>query len=120
MIKSYSDASVAAPSGATDAQVDCDTALADPAAYYADPQSILADDSLSYDQKRRFLEEWKADIVDRQVADQEGMGRGDGRAEAAEAELGTRLDDALARLAEQPAHSTGDGRSFWARLLQGG
>ncbi|WP_439534057.1 hypothetical protein [Polymorphobacter sp.] len=56
-----------------DDHVDFDSAVGDPAAYYAEPQSIVADDTLSREQKKRFLTEWAQDIEGRISASDEGQ-----------------------------------------------
>lgn len=69
MLKSYPTG--AAPTGAeTDS---FDMVVADPAAFYPDPAAIVADTGLSRQQRLRLLTEWAQDLVDRQVAENEGM-----------------------------------------------
>ncbi len=58
-------------------EVDFDTAIMDPAAFYASPDAVAADPDLTGGQRRRFLMEWAQDIEDRQVGVDEGMGAGD-------------------------------------------
>lgn len=97
--------------------VDFDTAVADPAAFYAEPEAIVADSALSLGQKERFLREWALDLEARNTADDEGMLPDDSAASAGEAVLLRRVKVCLETLdgqvdADQP------GRSWWRRLLQ--
>lgn len=52
---------------------DFETAVLDPSAYFATPEAIVADTSMTSDQKQRFLSEWAQDLTARQTAAQEGM-----------------------------------------------
>ena len=47
-----------------------------PATRPAHPGDILADDSLSDEQKRDYLEDWRLDLVERQTATGENMPAG--------------------------------------------
>lgn len=80
--------------------VDYETALADPAAYYSEPEAVLADADLSRVQMRRFLSEWAQDLEGRQVADDEGMGAGTAGESAHEADFLKRIRICLERLGE--------------------
>lgn len=102
--------------------VDFETALNDPAAYYAGPEAILADAELGREQKMRFLSEWSQDLANRQVADDEGMTAGEpsDEVEAAEAELMKRINAALEQLKDMPHDEPETARSFWKRLISPG
>lgn len=99
-------------------EVDFETALADPAAFYTHPADIVADDQLTVAQKRRFLTEWAQDLTDRQQASGEGMDSGSAAATAAEGDLLRKINAALEQLGnKEEADKTRAGRSFWKRLL---
>ncbi len=98
-------------------EVDFETALADPAAFYSHPADIVADDQLSMAQKRRFLSEWAQDVTDRQQASGEGMDTGSSAASAAEADLLRKIHAGLDQLdGKEDADRNRAGRSFWKRL----
>lgn len=62
------------PVAALPAEVrDFDDVVADPAAFYATPAAVVVDAGLSRAQRLRLLGEWAQDLVDRQVAENEGM-----------------------------------------------
>lgn len=101
----------------TEAEVDFETAVGDPAAYYADPDAILADTTLSKTQRQRFLAAWAQDLGDRQVADGEGMAPDDTRLAAEDAALLKQVNAALADLDGAPdSDASATFRSFWRRL----
>jgi len=103
-------------SGLTEAEVDFETAVGDPSAYYDSPEAIVADTSLSKPQKRRFLTEWAQDLALRQSADSEGMAPADTATAAIDAALLKSVNAAIEAVELQP---DGDGavfRSLWTRL----
>lgn len=100
---------------------DFETVAGDPASYYADPQAIVADDSLSQAQKRRFLTEWAQDLIDRQASDNEGMAPAAGHAGHDDSALLRRVNDAIADVeiaGEREAGANG-WRQWWRRLTSG-
>ncbi len=99
----------------TDAEVDFETAVGDPAAYYAEPQAIVADTTLSKTQKQRFLTEWAQDLADRQVADGEGMAP-DEVISARDAALQKQVNAALAMVEAEPDAELAGLRTLWTRL----
>ena len=99
----------------TDEEVDFETAVGDPAAYYANPQAIVADTTLSRPQKLRFLTEWAQDLADRQVADGEGMAP-EGAKSAHDAALLKQVNSALALVEAESDVETAVPRTFWTRL----
>lgn len=95
---------------------DFETAVKDPASYYADPEAIVADTELSLEQKRRFLSEWEQDLTDHQVADQEGMTSLDTTTRDAEAGLQDRIHSALKQLENQSdSNGAPPPRRWWQR-----
>ena len=92
---------------------DFDLVSQDPAAWYRQPQAILADPQLRHAEKARLLDEWALDLADRSTAADEGMvpdvpGLIDGdvrmqdRIIAAQAELAaTAADDAAPSLPQR-------------------
>lgn len=99
-------------------EVDFETALADPAAFYAHPADIVADDHLAVEQKRRFLTEWAQDLSDRQMAADEGMDSVSSSATAAEADMLRKINAALEQLTgKEEADRNKAGRSFWKRIM---
>jgi hypothetical protein len=103
----------------TDEDVDFETAVGDPSAYYADPQAILVDTTLSQTQKHRFLTEWAQDLADRQVADGEGMAPEDSRVAAADAALLKQVNAALEQVANEPdSDAATTFRTLWKRLTR--
>ena len=104
--------------------VDFETAVSDPAAFYAHPDDISADPELTPSQRRRFLMEWAQDIEDRQSSVAEGMGASEaGSGEPGDpdqdAQLLQRIHASIARLpddqTEPPPQSTA--ARLWRRLL---
>ena len=100
-----------------DGGVDFETALADPAAYYPDPEAVLADADLNAVQKKQFLEGWALDLSDRQVADSEGMGAGTPGESAAESDFLKRIHACLERLGDV-AQTEHPGRLRWLARRQ--
>jgi hypothetical protein len=94
-------------------EADFETALQDPAQYYAEPEAVQADTTLSREQKLRFLNEWAQDLKDRQCAEGEGM-TGD------DVDCGPilkRVQAALAKVeAEDRPAPEGGWRTLWQRL----
>lgn len=97
-------------------EVDFDTALSDPAAYYAHPADIVGDDQLTASQKHRFLTEWAQDLADRQQAAEEGMDSVNSATTAADSELVRKVNACLQQVGT-PADEGKPGRSFWRRLM---
>lgn len=89
-------------SASDDQDVDFDTAVNDPSAYYTDPQGISGDETLSRAQKLRFLNEWAQDLADRQTADSEGMAPERVGAVEADAALVNAVAAAIADVEQQP------------------
>ena len=56
---------------------DLEKALHDPGSVYRYPRDVLADDSITVEQKRQILEQWHVDAKNLAVADEENMA-GDG------------------------------------------
>lgn len=105
----------------TNDDVDFETAVGDPAAYYADPNAILADTSLSRTQKQRFLAEWAQDLASRQTADGEGMAPDEAPfahdTSAHEAAMLKSVNSALEQIETAPDSAPDAAvRSFWTRL----
>ena len=99
-------------------EVDFETALTDPAAYYAHPADIVGDDQLSHAQKRRFLEEWAQDVSDRQQAADEGMDSVNSAETASDADILRKIHVGLEQLGgEAGTGHAKPGRSFWKRLM---
>lgn len=98
-------------------EVDFETALADPSAYYAHPADIVGDDQLTRAQKCRFLEEWAQDVTDRQQAADEGMDSVNSADTAADADLIRSIHAGLDQLAAAKDAEDAKGRSFWRRLF---
>ena len=73
-----SDDAVRTGGGRTAAQTsDFKDVAADPAAYYARPNDVLFDRSLTLAEKIDILSEWERDLVRKLESDGEGMGRQD-------------------------------------------
>lgn len=102
----------------TEAEDDFETAVGDPAAYYPEPQAIVADTTLSKAQKQRFLSEWMQDLSQRQSADSEGMAPDDSSTAAVDAALLKQVNAALADVEEQEpgADDVSTLRTVWKRL----
>jgi hypothetical protein len=103
----------------SDADVDFETAVGNPADYYPDPQAIVADATLSKVQKQRFLSEWAVDLTDRQTADGEGMAADDTLTAASDAMLLKQVNAALEQVEGGPDSDPSlTFRTFWARIKQ--
>jgi len=100
------------------AGVDFDTAVGDPGAYYGDPSAIAADDTLTREQKLRFLREWAQDLADRQMADSEGMAPERVGAVEADAALVKQVSAAITQAEEQAddASAPAAPRTLWERI----
>lgn len=95
---------------------DFDTALEDPEAFYAGPEGVVADASLTLEQKRRFLGAWAEDLNDRLRAAGEGMVAADPAAGAADADTLKRVEAALAQLEAAGTADPAEPRRLWQRL----
>ncbi|GAB4394284.1 MAG: hypothetical protein Tsb0032_18020 [Kiloniellaceae bacterium] len=58
-------------------QSELERAVAQPWKVYRSPEDVLADDSLSDDEKRQILESWERDARELAVAEDENMGGGE-------------------------------------------
>lgn len=116
LLKSYPGAAVA------DEVRDFNAVVADPASFYANPDAVADDAGLTRVQKLRLLGEWAQDLVDRQVADNEGMVREvpNERAAAGSAAnvavLFHQVNTALARVEASPEEAPGLLTRVWRRL----
>ena len=100
----------------TNDEVDFETAVGDPAAFYADPNAIIADTTLSKSQKHRFLSGWAQDLAGRQIADAEGMAP-DAAASARDAALLKSINAALEQMETVPdSDPVAAVRTLWIRL----
>jgi hypothetical protein len=52
---------------------DYDKALRDPSAVYQFPREVLADETLTHEQKREILLRWKQDAQQLEIAEEENM-----------------------------------------------
>lgn len=68
--------------------IDPKRAEEDPASAFASPQDVLADGSLTHEQKVRVLRRWKLDALEMDVATEEAMAGGEP----------SRLDEVIAAL----------------------
>ena len=91
----------------------------DPAAFYTNPLAIVGDEGLSRAQRLRLLEEWAQDLMDRQVAADEGMGAETARVEAAEATLLRQVNLAIETVEACPEAPPGLLTRVWRRLIEG-
>jgi hypothetical protein len=57
--------------------VDLDTVMADPAAFFAQPQDVVGDPRFSHESKMKILRQWERDAHNLGVAENEGMGGGE-------------------------------------------
>ena len=112
MLKSYSGTSAAIPSGIDDFE----QVVADPAAFYADPASIVSDAGLTRTQRLRLLGEWAQDLVDRQVAENEGMAPEIPGAGAAETTLLRQVNAAIEHVEAAPEANPNLMTRVWRRL----
>jgi hypothetical protein len=78
--------------------IDIDAALANPTAYFAEPQDVLAHSGISDKFKLKLLRQWEQDARQLAGAEGEGMGGGEdsmlGRVRQALRTLETRMNDA--------------------------
>jgi hypothetical protein len=98
---------------------DFEQVVNDPAAFYTNPLAIVGDEGLSRAQRLRLLKEWAQDLVDRQVAADEGMGAETPRAEAAEATLLRQVNVAIETVEACPEAPPGLLTRAWRRLIEG-
>ena len=98
---------------------DFEQVLNDPAAFYANPLAIVSDDDLSRTQRLRLLKEWAQDLMDRQVAADEGMGAETARVEAAESTLLRQVNVAIETVEASPEAPPGLLTRVWRRLIEG-
>jgi hypothetical protein len=111
MLKSY-------PASTTTAEVeDFEQVVADPSAFYPDPAAVLADPGLDRGQRLRLLTEWAQDIVDRQVAENEGMGPETAAVGADETNLLRQVNAAIETVEASPAAPPGLLTRVWTRLI---
>ncbi len=96
--------------------VDFDTAVSDPAAFYADPDAVMADPHLTNSQRRQFLEQWGRDIQRRQESLSEGMGASSMPPTGQDSEWERRIFKLLERLPEG-ADSSPPLSRLWRRLI---
>lgn len=54
-------------------QVNFETALRDPGGAFAEPQDVVTDTRLSFEEKLAILRQWEEDAVRLSVAESEGM-----------------------------------------------
>jgi hypothetical protein len=59
------------------AAIDLDKAMHDPAAVFASPREVLAHAALSREQKIEILRRWQYDVIELDVAEEEGMRGGE-------------------------------------------
>ncbi|GGE12954.1 hypothetical protein GCM10011529_19160 [Polymorphobacter glacialis] len=96
---------------------DFEQVVADPAAFYLDPEAILADSNLSRAERLRLLREWAQDIADRQNADNEGMAA-EAPAKVDETGLLRRVNAAIERVEGETDASIGIIERVWRRLTR--
>ena len=112
MLKSY-PAGTAATAAETD---NFDMVVADPAAFYPDPAAIVADAGLGRRQRLHLLTEWAQDLVDRQVAENEGMAPEGVRESAFDTGLLRQVNTAIETVQASPEEATGFITRVWRRL----
>ena len=95
---------------------DFELVVADPAAFYANPAAIVEDAALSRPQRLRLLGEWAQDLVDRQVAYNEGMAPEVPGAAAAETLLMRQVNDAIEQVEDSAEAAPGLLARVWRRL----
>lgn len=98
---------------------DFDIVVADPAAFYPDPASIVADPALDRGQRLRLLGEWAQDLVDRQVAENEGMAPEVPGTAAAETTLLRQVNAAIEAVEAMPEAPPSLLTRVWRRLVAG-
>lgn len=115
MLKSYSTATAA-----TFAETDSfDAVVADPAAFYPDPAAVVADTGLTRRQRLHLLTEWAQDLVDRQVAENEGMAPEGLRQSAFDTGLLRQVNTAIEVVEASPEAAPGLITRVWRRLISG-
>lgn len=98
---------------------DFDSVVADPAAFYHDPDAIIADTGLTRRQRLHLLTEWAQDIVDRQVAENEGMAPETALESADETQLLREVNAAIERVDASADDAPGLVTRMWRRLVRG-
>lgn len=97
---------------------DFELVVADPSAFYPAPDAIVIDAGLTRSQRLRLLQEWAQDIVDRQVAENEGMAPEVPGAGAAETALLRQVNAAIEIVEASPESPPGLLTRVWRRLMQ--
>lgn len=98
---------------------DFEQVVNDPAAFYANPLAIAGDEGLTRAQRLRLLQEWAQDLIDRQVAADEGMGADTARAESADATLLRQVNVAIETVEASPEAPPGLLTRVWRRIIEG-
>lgn len=111
MLKSYSGTEHPEPEDVAD----FDLVAADPAAFYDSPEAIVADQALTRRQRLRLLDEWAQDLIDQQVADNEGMAP-QAPQSAVETGLLRRVNASIESVEATPEENTSLVARVWRRL----
>ncbi len=111
MLKTYPGAA-----GAADVE-DFDEVVSDPAAFYETPEAVVDDGALNRAQRLRLLGEWAQDLIDRQVAENEGMAPETPAAGAADAQLLRRVNAAIEVVEASPEAPGNLLTRVWRRLV---
>jgi hypothetical protein len=98
---------------------DFNIVVADPAAFYPEPGAILADKGLTRRQRLHLLTEWAQDIVDRQVAENEGMAPETIAESADETQLLRQVNAAIETVEASAEDTPGLITRVWRRLTRG-
>ncbi len=98
---------------------DFDIVVADPAAFYPEPAAIVADKGVTKRQRLLLLAEWAQDIVDRQVAENEGMAPETVAESADETQLLRQVNAAIETVEASPDDAPGLITRVWRRLTRG-
>jgi hypothetical protein len=93
--------------------------VADPAAFYATPAAIVDDAGLTRQQRLQLLGEWAQDLVDRQVAENEGMAPETAGAGARETSLLRLVNAAMEQVEASPETPPNLLTRAWRRLVAG-
>ncbi len=112
MLKSH----VAIPPALPSEVDDFDLVVADPAAFYPEPAAIVADPGLTRRQRLQLLGEWAQDLVDRQVAENEGMAPERVHESAEDTSLLRRVNTAIELVEASPEAPAGLMTRVWRRL----
>lgn len=115
MLKSY-------PTGTSAKEIETDNfdmVVADPAAFYPDPAAIIADTGLTRRQRLRLLTEWAQDLVDRQVAENEGMAPEGAKESAFDTGLLRQVNTAIETVEASPEEAPNLITRVWRRLTSG-